>query len=49
MSKDMKDMRFAGLNKFVHRWVHMAQFCEWEWKSPEEGTVITGCTMHGVS
>lgn len=30
------------------RWVHMAQFCEWEWKSSEEGTVVTGCTMHGV-
>ena len=27
----------------------MAQFCEWEWKSAEEGTVVTGCTMHGVS
>ena len=32
-----------------YRWVHMAQFCEWEWKSSEEGTVVTGCTMHGVS
>ena len=32
-----------------YRWVHMAQFCEWEWKNAEEGTVVTGCTMHGVS
>ena len=39
---------FLTLDFYFRRWVHMAQYCEWEWKSPEEGTVITGCTMQGV-
>ena len=42
-------MSYIIWNVSHYRWVHMAQFCEWEWKNAEEGTVVTGCTMHGVS
>jgi len=30
------------------RWVHMAQYCEWEWMGAAQGKVVTGCTMQGV-
>ena len=29
--------------------MHLDRYCEWEWQGEQEGTVVTGCTMEGVS